>query len=107
MIPWPWRRTPPGWVRVDAGELVETLTGALRAAELEAEIARMATETRTVEAWIRATEVLDEWGRAGAVDVTAVPVQLLAEDLPYDSHGELHEAAYAALVRDRLASLRS
>lgn len=98
---WPWSPAP-GKRRVSHGELIGLLRGALRAAELEAELVATGRDSALLEASGRAHELLQ--GRCHVLSddaCRAVSADVLAS-LPLTEDGRLHEAAFVALLESRV-----
>lgn len=90
---WPWS-PPPGMVRVPAENLLELYQAEVRAMELEREIAENRCRAQRASAEIRALQLIDETGRS----VTEAVTRAVRESLPVTAAGDLHEAAFLALV---------
>lgn len=83
---WPWQ-PKPGFVRINHKRLIELQRSALRAAELEAKTRDLVGQRQRLEREARARELAP----AGATELDLV-------DLPQNDQGQLHEAAFIALV---------
>lgn len=91
---WPWQ-PEPGMVRVNHRKLIELQRGALRAAELEASIARDTAKAAALGAEVAASRLL--------ADLQVVDVDV---ELPVTADGRLHEEAFRALVEARVWAKR-
>lgn len=85
------RRRQPGMVRVSVRDSLRLLRGAVRAFDLEREIANIRREN----ARTRAEVLLVDRGPMVTVQVRDAVAQ---SSLPLTESGDLHEAAFAALV---------
>lgn len=97
----PWSPAP-GMVRVNDKELIGLFRGALRAAELEVETAAVERDTALVDADVRARRLLEERRLAGHGDVDPELRAYALAALPLRRDGQLHEAAFLALVEQRV-----
>lgn len=97
---WPWQ-TAPGMVRVKDKDLVALQRAVLRAVELERETAAIVRERQLVEADMRARTLLEQRRTTVGEVAPAVATEVMAS-LPYTADGQLHEAAFIALVNTRV-----
>lgn len=98
---WPWQ-PPAGMVRVSKDAYIETLSGALRAAELEAECLALDGEKARLLRMVRARDLIEQQTTASGVLLGAGDTEDLVADLPQCLDGGLHEAAFLALLGQHL-----
>lgn len=92
--------------RVNHGELIGLLRGALRACELEAETAQLTRESSLLVASAQAHRLLEERRQERGFGVEPEVCDELLTALPLTSEGRLHAAAFLALVEARVWSHR-
>lgn len=93
-------------VRVPARELVRLLRDALRASELEQEIAAAEAATRRAQACTEARQAVEAALASGGLSSADVAVGALVDDPPVDARGRLHRPALLALLEVRIWDLR-
>lgn len=86
------RRRSPGRVRVSSRRLIELQAGALRAVYLQREVDLLERRARTDRAAAHAERLL------AAAGSTLSLSQVAGASLPLTGEGDLHEAAFTALV---------
>lgn len=94
-----WRRLPRGVRRVRHDELIRLLQGALRSADLEAQIREQTLREKRALAERRAHVLAEAWLPQGVDAATARAC--VAGELPLTTDGTLHEAAFLALLEAR------
>ncbi|MDO3397005.1 hypothetical protein QWJ41_14860 [Nocardioides sp. SOB44] len=102
------RRDPdaPRTVRVSSKRLIELQRGALRAAELDAELSVRRVEQADLERRARAEALVSSATATGPVRASHPLLRALLEDLPYSDDLSLHEPAFRALLESRLWDAR-
>lgn len=101
-----WPRTKPGHVRISSRKLIDLLQQALRAVQLEAEIAQHERARAAHVRRVDASDLLARQQAAAGIHLDAHEVDVLTRDLPQRESGELHETAFLAQVGNALLERR-
>jgi hypothetical protein len=107
---WPMASSPGrhrrGKVWMSSKALIALQRDALRAADLEVEVASRRAEVAALQRGVRARELIEERATEAGVLPSNPWVVSLLEELPQTAAAELHDAAFLALLETRLWNCR-